>query len=70
MAEKVKGDPGDTVRVMRRLAEALCLAGEEAEGLMLQREAESVRRKLQGSRADDLGDTERSYNILVFVAFW
>ena len=70
VAEKVKGDAGDTARVMRRLAEALCLAGEDREGLQLRLEGEAVRRKLQGARAAELGDTERSYNMLVFVAFW
>jgi hypothetical protein len=70
VAEKNKGDAGDTARVMRRLAEALEKAGVSKDGAMLRLEAESVRRKLQGSRAETLGDTERSYNMLVFVAFW
>ncbi|CAN9407555.1 unnamed protein product [Alternaria alternata] len=69
VAEKNKGDAGDTARVMRRLAEALELAGDKT-GKYKRLEAEAVRRKLQGSRAEELGDTERSYNMLVFVAFW
>ncbi|KAI4654999.1 uncharacterized protein J4E78_007179 [Alternaria triticimaculans] len=69
VAEKNKGDAGDTARVMRKLAEALELAGDKT-GRFKRLEAEAVRRKLQGSRAEELGDTERSYNMLVFVAFW
>lgn len=70
MAEKGKGDAGDTARVMRRLSEALSLSGQDNEARIVRLEAEAVRRRIQGDRADALGDSVRSYNMLVFVAFW
>jgi hypothetical protein len=69
VTEKNKDDAGDTARVMRKLAEALEKSGKKYEGRLLRLEAEAIRRKLQGSRAQSLGDTERSYNMLMSIAF-
>ncbi|KAI9772628.1 MAG: hypothetical protein M1840_000222 [Geoglossum simile] len=68
--ESVKGDRGDTARVMRRLSEALELDGQLDEAKQLHDEAESIRKSMQGDRFDELEDTEQAYNLLVYVAFW
>lgn len=68
--ETSKGNRGETARVMRRLAEALHLNGEVEEAEALKSEAEAIRRQIQGTRFEELGDTEQSYNMLVYVAFW
>ncbi|ETI19375.1 hypothetical protein G647_09207 [Cladophialophora carrionii CBS 160.54] len=70
LLEDARGDRRETARVMRRLAEALDLAGQSAEAAQYKEEAESIRKELQGARFDELGDTEQSYNMLMYVAFW
>ncbi|OCT46324.1 hypothetical protein CLCR_01350 [Cladophialophora carrionii] len=70
LLEDARGDRRETARVMRRLAEALDLAGQSVEAAQYKEEAESIRKELQGARFDELGDTEQSYNMLVYVAFW
>lgn len=60
-----KGDQGGVARVQRRLAELHLKKCRVEEGQTLQREAESVRRQLQGDQWKDLEDSEASFNLLV-----
>ena len=64
--EAQKGDKGDTARILRRLAEALQLNGEFVEANELEDEVGSIRKKLQGPSFDVMGDTEESYNTLLW----
>ncbi|WEW60104.1 hypothetical protein PRK78_005589 [Emydomyces testavorans] len=68
--EVLKGDQGDTARVLRALAEAYEGLGrhEEAEEHRIQ--AEDIRKQIQGERFNELPDCEQSYNLLVYQTFW
>jgi hypothetical protein len=65
-----KSDQGEVARVLRRLSDALEMNSQFQEAKELKDEAETIRRGLQGEMYDQLGDTEQSYNTLVYVAFW
>jgi len=82
--ELKKGDKGDTARIIRRLSDAFRLKGDQqkAAGLNieakanhekaveLKTEAENYRKEIQGERYAQLADCERSYNLMVYKAFW
>jgi hypothetical protein len=68
--EKRKGDQGDTARVLRRLAEAYELNGEVSKAASMKQTAERIRELLQGERFEELGDTELSYDLLVYSSYW
>lgn len=68
--ERVKGDQGDTARVLRCLSEALEGSEDHEEAKKLKIEAEEIRRKIQGHRYEELPDNEQSYNLLVYQLFW
>jgi hypothetical protein len=82
--ELKKGDKGDTARIIRRLSDAFRMKGDkekaagqitEAEAnhkkaVELRTEAETYRRESQGERYLQLPDCERSYNLMVYKAFW
>lgn len=70
LSEKKKGDRGDTARHIRRLADALRLNGEEEEAEQRRLEAETIRKEVQGERFHTLPDDERTYNLMVYKAFW
>jgi hypothetical protein len=68
--EKRKGDRGDTARVLRRLAEAYELKGDAAQAASFKEMAEDIRKQLQKERFSELGDTEQSYDLLVYSSYW
>jgi hypothetical protein len=68
--EPSKGDKGETARIMRKLAEAHELNGDITEATNLKTRAEAMRKEIQGDRFDLLPDTDLSYAMLNFHAFW
>ncbi|KXG48434.1 Tetratricopeptide-like helical [Penicillium griseofulvum] len=65
-----KGDNGEVARVQRKLAEALELKGDLLEATRLKVEAEAMRREIQGQRFHELPDSDLSYAMMNFHAFW
>lgn len=65
-----KGDNGEVARVQRKLAEALELRGDAEEALKLKLDAETMRKEIQGHRFDELPDSDLSYAMMNFHAFW
>jgi isopenicillin N synthase-like dioxygenase len=68
--EAKKGDKGDTARFIRRLADAMEAKGNLAQAQLHRIQAEAIRQEIQGERFYRLPDCERSYNLMVFKAFW
>ncbi|KAF2106872.1 hypothetical protein BDV96DRAFT_654203 [Lophiotrema nucula] len=67
--ERIKGDQGDSTRIMRKLAEALGMLGETEEAMQFEKAAKAIRKELQGdSYREDLDD-DASWNALVHVIF-
>ena len=67
--EPIKGDDGDSARVMRTLADSLKGQGKIDEGEVLRQEAESIREKLQGDGYKDLPDISSSWDALVSILY-
>jgi hypothetical protein len=70
LREVSKGDKGDTARFTRRLADAWEAKGDLSKADTLREEAEAIREEIQGARFRELRDCERSYNLMVYKAFW
>jgi hypothetical protein len=68
--EPSKGDKGETARIMRKLAEAHELNGDITKATNLKTRAEAMRKEIQGDRFDLLPDTDLSYAMMNFHAFW
>lgn len=68
--EESKGDKGEIARITRKLAEAFELKGEYETARDLKKSAESMRREIQGDRFTELPDTDLSYAMMSFHAFW
>ena len=68
--EGSKGDKGETARIMRKLAEAFELSGESQTAQETKELAESMRKEIQGDRFDELPDSDLSYAMMSFHAFW
>lgn len=66
----LKGDNGEVARVQRKLAEALELKGDVEEALKLKLDAEAMRKDIQGHRFDELPDSDLSYAMMSFHAYW
>lgn len=65
-----KGDNGEVARMQRKLAEAMELKGNTQEALQLKADAEKMRKEIQGQRFDELPDSDLSYAMMNFHAFW
>jgi hypothetical protein len=65
-----KGDAGEVARAQRQLAKAYEAKGDEFEARLLKNEAEAMRKEIQGSRFEELGDNDLSYAMMNFHAFW
>lgn len=68
--EESKGDKGEIARVSRKLAEAFEVKGELETAQDLKESAESMRKEIQGDRFAELPDTDLSYAMMSFHAFW
>ncbi|TGO07322.1 hypothetical protein BTUL_0292g00080 [Botrytis tulipae] len=68
--ESSKGDKGETARVLRRLAEAYELNGDQEQGSNYKMQAETIRKQIQGARFEKLPDEDQSYAMMSFHAFW
>lgn len=68
--EPAKGDKGEVARMQRKLAEAYELKGEHDTANALKTEAEAWRKEIQGDRFNLLPDTDLSYSMMNFHAFW
>ena len=68
--EKSKGDQGETARIIRKLAEAMELKGDHKAAKELKDSAESMRKAIQGERYYELPDSDLSYAMMSFHAWW
>lgn len=65
----MRGDKGDTARIMRKLADPLKGMGTVREGERIRLEAERVREQLQGVKYSSYADNDLSWNAWVDVVF-
>lgn len=71
--EKGKEDKGEIARVLRKLAEAFHLRGADGDAVKAEDfrvHAEAMREEIQGPRFATLGDSDLSYAMMNFHAFW
>ena len=70
ITEPLKSDKGEIARIVRRLAEAFEIDGQQEKTKELKADAEVMRKIIQGARFEDLSDTEHNYNLLVCINYW
>ncbi|KAF7904611.1 hypothetical protein EAF00_001945 [Botryotinia globosa] len=68
--ESSKGDKGETARVLRKLAEAYELNGDQEQGSKFKLQAETIRKQIQGARFEKLPDEDQLYAMMSFHTFW